>query len=83
LGLHNNRFLIVETGLLAVQSMKLVYCTASWSTARDAKKGDVLKQRSAPPPCAISTGLYCNDGDWLESCTALVEHPDGTLEILR
>ncbi len=27
--------------------------------------------------------LYCNDGDWVESCTALVEHDDGRLEILR
>ena len=26
--------------------------------------------------------LYCNDGDWVESLTALVEHPDGRLEIL-
>lgn len=25
---------------------------------------------------------YYNDGDWVESCTALVEHFDGTLEIL-
>ncbi|CAA7621711.1 Protein conserved in bacteria [Magnetospirillum sp. LM-5] len=27
--------------------------------------------------------LYANDGDWVESCTALVEHLDGRLEILR
>ena len=27
--------------------------------------------------------LYCNDGDWVESCTALVEHRDGRLEILE
>lgn len=27
--------------------------------------------------------LYCNDGDWVESCTALVEHFDGTLEIIE
>ncbi len=27
--------------------------------------------------------LYCNDGDWVESCTALVEHFDGNLEILN
>ncbi len=27
--------------------------------------------------------VYCNDGDWVESCTALVEHQDGRLEILR
>ena len=27
--------------------------------------------------------LYCNDGDWVESCTALVEDFDGSLSILR
>ncbi|MEY6432770.1 UDP-2,3-diacylglucosamine diphosphatase [Thioalkalicoccus limnaeus] len=26
--------------------------------------------------------LYCNCGDWVESCTALVEHHDGRLELL-
>ncbi|GAC1342849.1 MAG: UDP-2,3-diacylglucosamine diphosphatase [Acetobacteraceae bacterium] len=26
--------------------------------------------------------LYCNDGDWVESCTALVEYEDGRLELL-
>jgi UDP-2,3-diacylglucosamine pyrophosphatase LpxH len=26
--------------------------------------------------------LYCNDGDWVESLTALVEHMDGDLEII-
>jgi UDP-2,3-diacylglucosamine pyrophosphatase LpxH len=26
--------------------------------------------------------VYCNDGDWVESCTALVERPDGALELL-
>ncbi len=27
--------------------------------------------------------LYCNDGDWVESLTALVEHYDGRLEIIE
>jgi UDP-2,3-diacylglucosamine pyrophosphatase LpxH len=27
--------------------------------------------------------LYCNDGDWVESLTALVEHYDGRLEIVH
>jgi len=27
--------------------------------------------------------LYCNDGDWVESCTAAVEHKDGRLEIVH
>ena len=26
--------------------------------------------------------LYMNDGDWVESCTALVEHHDGRMELL-
>lgn len=26
--------------------------------------------------------VYINDGDWVESCTAVVEHPDGRFEIL-
>ena len=25
---------------------------------------------------------YMNDGDWVESCTALVEHHDGSWELL-
>ncbi len=31
---------------------------------------------------SIDGVLYCNDGDWVESLTALVEHHDGRLEIL-
>jgi UDP-2,3-diacylglucosamine pyrophosphatase LpxH len=31
----------------------------------------------------INGVLYCNDGDWVESRTALVEHFDGRLELLE
>lgn len=31
----------------------------------------------------IDGTLYCNDGDWVESRSALVEHLDGRLELLR
>ncbi len=31
---------------------------------------------------SIEGVLYCNDGDWVESLTALVEHADGRLEIV-
>jgi UDP-2,3-diacylglucosamine pyrophosphatase LpxH len=31
----------------------------------------------------IGDVLYCNDGDWVESCTALVEHDSGNLEIVH
>jgi UDP-2,3-diacylglucosamine pyrophosphatase LpxH len=30
----------------------------------------------------IGEVVYYNDGDWVESCTALVEHPDGRMEII-
>ncbi len=30
----------------------------------------------------IGDVLYCNDGDWVESCSALVENQDGSLEII-
>lgn len=32
---------------------------------------------------AAGSTLYANCGDWVENCTALVEHPDGRLEIVR
>jgi UDP-2,3-diacylglucosamine pyrophosphatase LpxH len=36
------------------------------------------------PEIALRDGvLYCNDGDWVESCTALVENHSGMLEILH
>jgi hypothetical protein len=27
--------------------------------------------------------MYINTGDFVESCTAIVEHQDGTLELIR
>ena len=30
----------------------------------------------------IDGTLYLNTGDWVESCTALVEHHDGRLELI-
>ncbi|MCG8583687.1 MAG: UDP-2,3-diacylglucosamine diphosphatase [Pirellulales bacterium] len=30
----------------------------------------------------LETIAYCNTGDWVENCSALVEHDDGSLEIL-
>jgi len=27
--------------------------------------------------------VYCNTGDWVENCSALVEHQNGKLELIR
>jgi UDP-2,3-diacylglucosamine pyrophosphatase LpxH len=36
------------------------------------------------PQVTHSKGIvYCNTGDWVENCTALAEHTDGTLELLH
>ena len=32
---------------------------------------------------SIDETQYVNTGDWVESCTVLVEHLDGRLELLR
>ena len=31
----------------------------------------------------INDVIYCNCGDWVESCTALVENPDGAMELIH
>jgi len=31
----------------------------------------------------IDGATYINTGDWVESCTAVVEHFDGTMELIR
>jgi len=31
----------------------------------------------------VTDTLYCNTGDWVESCSALIEHEHGELELLR
>jgi UDP-2,3-diacylglucosamine pyrophosphatase LpxH len=31
----------------------------------------------------IGNTLYCNTGDWVETCSAVIEEPDGELQLLR
>ena len=44
--------------------------------------GDKLTKREYAEIRDASGVLYCNDGDWVESCTALVEDFNGRLSIL-
>jgi UDP-2,3-diacylglucosamine pyrophosphatase LpxH len=36
-------------------------------------------------PCILQQDniLYCNDGDWVENCTALIETPEGDLQLMK
>jgi UDP-2,3-diacylglucosamine pyrophosphatase LpxH len=45
--------------------------------------GVVCGHVHVPATRAVDGVLYLNDGDWVDSCSALVEHADGRLEVLR
>jgi UDP-2,3-diacylglucosamine pyrophosphatase LpxH len=55
------------------------------AVAHEAKRrghhGVVCGHIHRPEMRDIQGVLYCNDGDWVESCSALVEHQNGQLEL--
>ena len=54
------------------------------SHARDRGCDGVICGHIHTPKISRHNGVgYYNTGDWVESCTALVEHMDGTLELIR
>ncbi len=44
---------------------------------------DYCKRKLGAPVLEINGIEYMNDGDWVESCTALVENHDGSWEIVN
>ena len=53
-------------------------------TARDCSADGVICGHIHHPEMRYIDGIqYCNTGDWVESCTALVEHHDGRLELVE
>ena len=60
------------------------YETALADTARKRGLDGVVCGHIHHPEIRMIDGiLYCNDGDWVESCSALVEHLDGELELIN
>ena len=57
------------------------------AVVNDARKADVhgvvCGHIHAPAMRHIGECLYVNTGDWVDSCTALVEAHDGALDIIR
>ncbi|SEO68989.1 UDP-2,3-diacylglucosamine pyrophosphatase LpxH [Aquisalimonas asiatica] len=54
----------------------------AWEASRQGVDGVVCGHIHHAEVRDVDGVLYCNDGDWVESCTALVEHHDGSLELL-
>jgi len=50
---------------------------------RQGYQGVVCGHIHRPEMRTIDGTLYCNDGDWVESLSALVEHMDGRLELVH
>lgn len=70
-----------------VSKAKIAIETFETAAAREAKKrgldGIVCGHIHQPNIRVIDGIVYCNDGDWIENCTALVEHPGGQLALLH
>ena len=56
--------------------------TISGEAARRGYDGVVCGHIHVPAIKTLNGVVYCNDGDWVESCTALVEQSDGRLELV-
>lgn len=62
--------------------IELFETVAAREALRYAVDGLICGHIHKPAIKVINGTLYCNDGDWVECCTALVEHRDGSLEIV-
>ncbi len=70
----------VKNAVEYISRYEIAVAHAAWGLAVD---GVVCGHIHQAEMRSIGGVLYCNDGDWVESCTALVEHFDGRLEIVR
>ena len=60
------------------------FATAAIEEAKSRNVDGVVCGHIHKPEMRMIDGLlYCNDGDWIENCSALTETPDGQLQLLR
>ena len=69
----------VKGAVKAIDRFELALAAEARSRGLD---GVVCGHIHHPEIREIDGVLYLNDGDWVESCTALVEHADGRLELI-
>ena len=67
----------------AARYIELFETVAAREGLLSAVDGVVCGHIHKPAIKVISGILYCNDGDWVEDCTALVEYRDGNLAIIN
>ena len=67
----------------AVQYMSSFESAVAYEAARQRVDGLICGHIHRAEITHVNGVLYCNSGDWVESCTALVELHDGTLELIH
>lgn len=67
----------------AVQAINNFEHAVTESARREGVDGVVCGHIHRPEINRLDGITYCNCGDWVESCTALVEHQDGQLELIE
>jgi UDP-2,3-diacylglucosamine pyrophosphatase LpxH len=67
----------------AMQFISNFETAVAYETARLGVEGVVCGHIHRPEITRLNNVIYCNCGDCVESCSALVEHHDGSLELLR
>ena len=73
----------VKTKMGSAQRYIATFRNASLQAAEAAQVDGIVCGHIHKAELVERDGLvYCNDGDWVESCTALVERADGALELL-
>ncbi|HET7925778.1 MAG TPA: UDP-2,3-diacylglucosamine diphosphatase [Rhodanobacteraceae bacterium] len=73
----------IKTKIGSAQRYIATFRQASLQTAAAASVDGIVCGHIHKAEIVERDGLvYCNDGDWVESCTAMVERLDGALELL-
>lgn len=72
----------IKSSLSAVQQHVQQFHNLLSDHARDRGFDGVICGHIHAPEHTILNGIeYCNTGDWLENCSAMIEHSDGTLAL--
>jgi len=67
----------------AVKHIERFENAVAYEAKRRGVDGVVCGHVHRPQLAEINGVLYCNDGDWIENCTTLVEGHDGRIELLH
>lgn len=66
----------------AAQAIRLFEHAAAQEAIRQGYDGIICGHLHVPKIAELEGVLYCNDGDWIDSCSSIVEEADGSLRLI-